>query len=259
MRKDIIEMTYRVGSHGAHIGGSLSMVEIMAVLYMNILKYDKNYLTSELRDRLILSKGHGAMALYAAMKQAGIINAEELLEFKKDNSRLSVHPQLLPELGIETASGSLGMGLSMGVGIALALKKKKNLSSRVFVVSGDGECNEGSVWEAAMSACHFGLNNLRHIVDYNNLQYDGLTSVILRDVVTSEKWRAFGWQVIEVDGHNICELVAAMKVESDKPVCIIAHTIKGKGVSFMENNAFWHAGNLREEQYKQALAEQVEL
>lgn len=255
MRRDIIEMGYRCGVNGAHFGGSLSLVEIMAVLYGRIMDFDVLNPMAENRDRLILSKGHGVMAQYAALRQIGILADEELLAFKHNGSELSAHPSINPRLGIEFSSGSLGQGLSLGVGVALALKRKENLSSRVFVILGDGECDEGSVWEAALSAAHYGLNNLVAIVDRNHLQYDGDTETIMPIENFSAKWQAFGWQTIECDGHNEQELEKALSSKTDKPLVVIANTIKGKGISFMENQPKWHNGVLTKSLYDTALVE----
>lgn len=257
MRRDIIRMAYSTGRTGAHIGGALSLVEIMSALYLDVLNVSPEEPSQENRDRLILSKGHGAMAQYAAMRQAGFLTEEELLSYKKRGSCLSAHPAMNSALGIEFSSGSLGQGLSQGVGTALALRRKGN-AARVFVVLGDGECDEGSVWEAAMSASHFGLSHLTAIVDENQLQYDGATAVTMELAPFAEKWRAFGWAADEVDGHNLSALLPVLRVETDCPHVILAKTVKGKGVSFMENNPKWHNGWLTEAQYAQAMAEQEE-
>ena len=257
IRRDLIKMTYNTGTTGAHIGGSLSMAEIMSVLYLAIMKFDADNLKSESRDRFILSKGHGAMAQYAAMKQAGLISDEELQTFKQNNTFLYAHPSMNLEKGIEFSSGSLGQGLSLAVGSALALKIKKNNESRVFVLLGDGECNEGSVWEAAMSASHYKLDNLTVIIDKNKLQYDGETEDVLGLAPFDAKWKSFGFETVTVDCHNVESLINAFSKEhKNQPLCIIADTIKGKGVSFMENEAKWHNGSLTKEQFEQALAEQ---
>lgn len=255
IRRDIIEMTYASGNVGAHLGGSLSMVEMLAVCYLGIAKYDINDWEWEQRDRVILSKGHAALVLYAVFAQAGIIPKEILSEFKKNGSILSGHPSLNGLAGIEYASGSLGQGLSLAVGVSLALKRKGNNKSRVFVFMGDGECNEGSVWEAAASAAHFNLNTITAIIDCNNIQYDGNTNDIMNMSPMVQKWRDFGWDPVEVDGHNVEELIEAYKRESNKPTVIIAHTVKGKGVSFMEGNWRYHNSRLSQNQYNEAIAE----
>ena len=256
MRKNAIKMTYDMGNTGAHIGGGLSLIEIMAVLYLAVMKYDVNNLEDEYRDRLIFSKGHGTLALYTAMEQAGIIQKKDLKLYKKDDSVFSAHPCMNKRLAIEFSSGSLGQGLSLGVGTALALKKKHNLQSKVYVILGDGECDEGSIWEAAASAAHFGLNNIIAVVDVNKLQYDGRTSEVMDLSSLPLKWSAFGWNVCEVkDGHSVEELLAAFEEECSAPKVILANTVKGKGVSFMENNPIWHNGRLTDIQFEKAMQE----
>ena len=256
MRKKSLEMSVNAGSTGAHLGGGLSMIEIMATLYVGVMNINKNNLTDELRDRFILSKGHGVLALYTALNQVGILSNEQLATFKSNDTVLYGHPSMNPEIGIEFSSGSLGQGLSLGVGSAIALKRKNNDKSRVFVLMGDGECNEGSVWEAAASATHYKLNNLVAIVDKNGLQYDGDTKMVLSMDNMPEKWKAFGFEVFDIDGHNVEELYKALTFKTvDKPIAIIANTIKGKGVSFMENNPLWHHSRLTKEQYEAAIAE----
>lgn len=257
MRRDIIRMTYSTGRTGAHVGGALSLVEIMAALYLEILHISSSDPEDDRRDRLILSKGHGVMAQYAAMRQAGLLTEEDLLSYKKHNTNLSAHPSMNPALGVEFSSGSLGQGLSQGVGSALALRRKGN-NSRVFVILGDGECDEGSIWEAAMSASHFNLTNLVAIVDENQLQYDGTTSLTMNLAPFGDKWRSFGWAVDEVDGHDLSALLKVLSLQFSRPHVILARTVKGKGVSFMENEPKWHNGRLTQEQFEQAMAEQEE-
>lgn len=255
MRVDAIKMAYAMGSVGAHIGGGLSLVEIMAVLYCGIMKIKPHNMKDEKRDRLIFSKGHGTLALYPAMHYAGLITEEELYSYKKNETFLFAHPSMYQEKGIEFSSGSLGQGLSLGVGTCLALTRKNNTESKVYVVLGDGECNEGSVWEAAQSAAHFRCNQLIAVVDKNQLQYDGATHDIMDEKSMKMKWESFGWKVIEVDGHSVSQLYEALSTEVDKPLVIIANTVKGKGVSFMENNPLWHNHSLTEQQYQDALDE----
>ena len=256
MRINAIKMTHNVGNVGAHIGGTLSMIEIMSVLYLGIMKYDvKNPLMEE-RDRFILSKGHGVIAQYAALKEAGFLTDEDLLTFKQNETQLYAHPSMNLKMGIEFSSGSLGQGLSLGVGTALALKQKSNTSSRVFVLLGDGECDEGSVWEAAASASHYQLSNLVAIVDKNNLQYDGQTKEILSMDPLEEKWKSFGWKVLSINGHSEKDLLTALNSNSNTPIAIIANTVKGKGVSFMEDNVLWHNNRLTDKQLIQAMEEQ---
>ena len=258
IRKDVIQMTYNVGGIGAHIGGSLSLCEIMAVLYLKILHFDPQAPAREDRDRFIISKGHGVMAQYAVFKQLGMITQEELYNFKKEGSWLTAHPIMAPERGIEFSTGSLGQGLGLGIGTAIALKKKGNLTSRVYVVLGDGECDEGSVWEGVLSAAQHGLDNLTVIVDKNGLQFDDKTTEIISLEDMEAKWKSFGWAVKSVDGHDVCALTDALLEKHDRPYAVIANTVKGKGVSFIENVAKWHLGRLSKEQYEQAMAEQEE-
>jgi len=255
IRRRIIDMAYGTGNTGAHLGGSLSMVELLAGLYVGTIQYKPDDPAWEGRDRVILSKGHAALALYPVLAEAGIIRREELATFKQDGSRLGGHPTLNGLPGIEFASGSLGQGLSLGVGVCLALKRKNNHGSRIFVLLGDGECDEGSVWEAAASASHFGLDQLVAIVDINAIQYDGFTSDIMKMEPFENKWKAFGWDVITIDGHNIGEIVDAYSHRGNKPVAILAHTVKGKGVSFMENNWKYHNASLPKTLYEQAIEE----
>ena len=255
IRRDIIDMTYATGNTGAHLGGSLSMAEMLSALYVGCLRYNNENTEWEERDRVILSKGHAALALYPAMVQAGILEREQLDEFKKNGALLSGHPSLNGLRGIEFASGSLGQGLSLGVGVCLALKRKNNDKSRVFVFMGDGECDEGSVWEAAASASHFGLNRLVAIIDTNRIQYDGETDAVLNMSPMGEKWKSFGWDVIELDGHNVEALIDAYDMKNDKPFVIIAKTVKGKGISYMENNWRFHNSRLSKMQYEQAIEE----
>lgn len=255
IRRNIIEMTFSTGKTGAHLGGSLSVVELLAGLYSGVIKYNVDNPNWEGRDRVILSKGHAAMALYPALAEAGIIDMTELSSFKKNGSRLGGHPSLNGLPGIEFASGSLGQGLSLGVGTCLALKRKNNLESRVFVFLGDGECDEGSIWEAAASASHYELNNLVAVVDMNAIQYDGYTKEVLDMSPLEKKWQDFGWNSVSINGHHMEEILDAYTYNSEKPLAIIAHTIKGKGISFMENNWKFHNAILTQEQYDQAVAE----
>lgn len=255
MRKDALKMALAGKNEGAHLGGGLSMIEIMVVLYRAIMKIDVKKPKMEERDRFILSKGHGVLALYAALKQVGFIRDEELNSFKANQTFLYGHPSMNLNKGIEFSSGSLGQGLSLGVGTCLALKAKKNQTARAFVLLGDGECDEGSVWEAAASAAHYQLNNLVAIIDKNNLQYDGLTEQVLNMNSLTDKFKAFGWNVKEVDGHNIEDLYDALIDYSSKPLVIIANTVKGKGISFMENKREWHHSRLTQKQYDEAMAE----
>lgn len=258
MRVNAIKMTYNAGNFGAHIGGALSMIEIMSALYLGVMKYDVNNPSWEDRDRFILGKGHGALAQYTALKEAGFLGDEDLLTFKKSETQLFTHPAMNLDIGIEFSSGSLGQGLSLGIGTSLSFRRKNNNTSRVFVLLGDGECDEGSVWEAAAFASHHKLSNLIAIVDKNNLQSDGKTERILSMENLGEKWKSFGWKVLNIDGHSEEELLTALTTTSNIPMVIIANTVKGKGVSFMEGNALWHNNRLTERQFIQAMQEQGE-
>jgi len=255
LRKDVLRICHKGGSH---IGGDLSMVEIMTVLYKYAMKYDPKNPDWEERDRFILSKGHGAGCFYATLAMAGYFTMDEVLEnYKKFESPFGEHPSGdIP--GIEISTGSLGHGLPISVGMALAarLDGRKN---RVFTLMGDGETQEGTVWEAAMAAANFKLGNLVAFVDRNRLSLDGPTEEIMKLEPYADKWKAFGWNVVEVDGHSIEELVDAIDnlppVDSDVPTVIIAHTVKGKGVPSMENDFNWHAGSIDDEFLKKACAE----
>lgn len=255
MRKDLLKMALAAKSQGAHMGGSLSLVEIMAALYGGAMNFDPASVQAESRDRLILSKGHGVMAQYAALKQMGLLSEEELLTYKSRGSYVSAHPSVNASLGIDFASGSLGQGLSLGAGVAMALHRKGNKHSRVFVILGDGECDEGAVWEAAMTASHYKLANLVAVVDRNGLQYDGNTEEILALVDLEAKWKAFGWDAVTVDGHNVEDLTSAFSLRTEKPLVVIAKTVKGKGISFMENMPQWHNGVVTQRLYEQAMEE----
>lgn len=255
MRKNALKMSLTAGKNGAHLGGGLSMIEIMATLYMGVMNYKKSDLHWEERDRFILSKGHGVLALYTALEQAGILAEHELLEFKSNKTFLTGHPTMNIDKGIEFSSGSLGQGLSLGVGTCLALRRKGNTKSKCYVLLGDGECNEGSVWEAAMCAKQYNLNRLVAVIDSNKLQYDGETSEIMGMDNMKMRWEAFGWKALEVDGHDIGQLYDALTYASDKPLVVIADTVKGKGISFMENNPVWHHAVLTQRQYEQAMNE----
>ena len=254
IRKVMIEMGYSCGT-SAHFGGGLSMVELLTFLYGNVLKYDIKNPKWEKRDRFILSKGHGVLGFYATLYAFGFIGKEELDSFQQDESEFIAHPIMDLDFGIESSNGSLGHGLSLGVGIAMAAKLKEDF--KVFVMLGDGECNEGSVWEAIMSAYHHKLNNLVAIVDRNSMQNDGESKDVMDFYALDKAWEGFGWNVLKIDGHNFLEIDKAFKLNknSDKPTVIIANTIKGKGISFMENVPSWHHGKLTENTYQQAMQE----
>lgn len=239
IRRHGIEMTHLSG--GSHIGAVLSVADIIAVLYADVLKYDSENPEWDGRDRFILSKGHAGAAIYAALAESGFFDTEELKTHYANASRLSGHvSHHLP--GVDFSTGSLGHGLSVGTGMAYTLKKDKK-ASKVFVVLGDGECNEGSVWEAAQFANHNKLNNLVAIVDYNHMQSMDFCDNTLEVVDMSAKWRAFGWNAIEINGNSHDELKKAFseaEKSADKPTVIVANTVKGCGVSFMENDILWH-------------------
>ncbi len=252
LRKYCLEMGLAAGGYGAHMGGSLSIIEIVVALYFEIMRYNNS---SKLpSDHLILSKGHGILAQYAALVELGIVSEEELATFKQDGSRLTAHPAVNPQLGIDFATGSLGQGLSLGLGQALAIKRQGR-DEKVFVILGDGECDEGSIWEAALMAPQFKLDNVVAIVDENKLQFDAPTSKVIDLGNLAEKWRAFGWDVSEVDGHDIRQIVDEINRVQTSPRMIVAHTVKGRGVSFMEDKAEWHNSRLTKTLYKQAMEE----
>jgi len=240
IRKDIIKMLAEAGS--GHPGGSLSSVEIVTALYFHVLRLKPEEPLWPDRDRFVLSKGHAAPLLYAALAERGFFPVDELLTLRKLGSRLQGHPAWGTLPGVEASTGSLGQGLSIGLGMALAGRLDQR-DYRVYVLLGDGESQEGQVWEAAMAAAHYRVGNLTAILDHNGLQIDGPIEKVMSPLPLPDKWRAFGWEVQEVDGHNFRELLTAFdraKRVSDKPSMIIAHTIKGKGVSFMEGVVDWH-------------------
>ena len=230
------------GGGRGHIGSSLSLVEILRVLYDSILAYRPHEPSWAGRDRLILSKGHGCLALYAILADRGFFSEQELQTFCKPESRLGGHPERNKAPGVEASTGALGHGLPMGVGMAIAAKIRHQ-RHRVVVVVGDGEINEGSIWEAALSASKHRLSNLLVIVDYNKLQSYGLSSEVLNLEPLSEKWHSFGFDVHAVDGHNITALESLFKrvpLNYEKPTAIICHTVKGMGFPFAEGQAEWH-------------------
>lgn len=254
IRKVIVEMIYKAKS--GHIGGSLSSVDILVTLYYRILRVDPKRPDWPDRDRFILSKGHSVEGYYAILADLGFIDKKELETYCKFNSRLTGHPTVKVP-GVEANTGSLGHGLSIGVGMALAGKMDKR-NYKVYVLMGDGEQAEGSVWEAGMSASHYKLDNLIDIVDRNRLQIGGPTESVMSLEGLSDKWRAFGWEVVEVDGHNIMGLIDVLEntpITLNKPTLIIAHTIKGKGISFIENRAEWHHKVPTDEEYIRMMEE----
>lgn len=255
LRRDVI-ISMGVGVAG-HVGGSCSSADLVAALYFYKMKYDPKNPKMEDRDRFLLSKGHVAILQYAALAEAGFFDVDELKTTKAIGSRLQGHPDVLKTPGIEAGTGSLGQGLSIGLGMALGLKADKK-DSRVYVLCGDGELAEGQIWEAAMAASVYKADNLLAIVDQNRLQAMGRVEDRFNTNPLPEKWRAFGWNVLEIDGHNMEEILTALdqaETVKGRPTVIIAHTIKGKGVSFAENVVGFHNGTLTEETYRQALKE----
>jgi len=240
LRRHIITMIGKAGS--GHPGGSLSAVEIVTALYFRVLRHKPQDPCWSDRDRFILSKGHAAPLLYATLAECGYFSVEELSTLRRLDSRLQGHTDCTVTPGVEMSAGALGQGLSFAIGVALA-GRLNSQNYRVYVLLGDGECDEGQVWEAAMAAAHFKVDNLVAIVDNNGQQIDGWNREVMNLDPFNQKWQAFGWQVIEVDGHNLTQLTQALdqaKLTKGQPTVIIAHTIKGKGVSFMENNPDFH-------------------
>jgi transketolase len=254
IRYNILKQAYAVAPKGVHIAPALSIVEILTVLFFNVMNYNKNNYSYEKRDRFILSKGHGALAYYAALYEAGIISQEVFLSYEQNGSFLHGQPSKNLKYGIEYSGGSLGLGLSYAIGIALSNESKKN-KFNTYVLMGDGELNEGAVWESAMFIGHHRLKNIIVIVDRNSMQSDGNTSDILNFDI-KKMWSSCGWDVIECNGHDLKELsVALFNTTSLNPRVIIANTIKGKGVSFMENSREWHHNRLTKELFEQAAEE----
>ena len=257
LRKNILQMVYAAGASSSHFGGALSIVEIISTLFSHRMKINKDPNWDQ-RDRFILSKGHACLAYYAALCEVGYISKEELKTFEQDDSNLLGHPVINRKLGIDFSNGSLGMGLSLGIGVSISLKKKIQ-NNDVFVILGDGECNEGSVWEAAMAASNFKLDNLYAIIDKNNFQQTGSNKEIMNTDSLKDKWSSFGWDTVSLDGHNVSELYEYFNLShnSKKPKAIIANTVKGKGFSFSENNNNWHHAVLTKSLYEQALKELI--
>lgn len=255
IRRDVIKMLGIAGS--GHPGGSLSATDILTVLYFNFLKHNPKNPKWGDRDRLIFSKGHGCPALYAAMARTGYFDKELLLTLRQIGSPLQGHPDVRKLPGIEASTGSLGQGLSIGAGCALAARLDKK-SFTTYVVMSDGEMNEGQTWEAAAFASFRHLSNLVMIIDYNKFQLSGSTKEILDMEPLADKWKAFGWRAREINGHSLQEIYEALlwsRTDSDMPTVIVAHTIKGKGVSFMENNNHFHGVANTKEETEKALKE----
>ena len=255
IRIGIIEGVYNAAC--GHPGGSLSIADIITYLYFKEMNIDPKDPKKADRDRFVLSKGHTAPALYAALAHRGFFPVEELKTLRKINGRLQGHPDMKLTPGVDMSSGSLGLGISSAAGIALSAKISGD-SYRVYSIVGDGESEEGQVWEAAMFAAHYKLDNLCMIVDWNGLQIDGPVSEVMNPTPHDEKLRAFGWHVISIDGHDfnaIEKAFAEARTVKGKPTAIIAKTVKGKGVSYMENKVEWHGVAPKEEQYKTAITE----
>lgn len=258
MRARILDISHRCGL-SAHLGGGLSIVEIIATLYGGVLNVKSNDPQWPERDRFILSKGHGVLGYYSALLVAGFISDEQFDSFQTNESDLIAHPVMNLPLGIESSNGSLGHGLSMAIGISLAARKQQ-ATFKTYVLLGDGECNEGSVWEGVMSAAQLQLDNLTAIVDYNRLQSDGDSRTIIDFGDLAQKFASFGWHAVTVDGHSLEALTKAFSDSPNPgmPKAIIANTIKGKGISFMENNNEWHHNRLTKANYELAIAEIAE-
>ena len=254
IRKNILTEVYSAKS--GHPGGSLSAADILTELYFEQMDINKDNVNTIDRDRFVLSKGHASPLLYATLAEKGLLD-EDLTTFRNINSKLQGHPNMNYVAGVDMSTGSLGQGISCAVGMAITNKVDGN-DHRIYTLLGDGECEEGEVWEAAMAASHYKLDNLCAILDYNHLQIDGNIDDVISPEPFKSKFEAFGWRVIEANGHDFNSLRTAFnfaKQTVDKPTIIIAHTIKGKGVSFMENNYAWHGAAPNDEQYEQAMEE----
>ena len=254
-RLKIVEMIHESGS--GHPGGSLSAIDLLIVLYFNIMKHDPKIPKWKKRDRFVLSKGHCCPALYTVLALTGYFQKEELLTFRKMGSRLQGHPHMLKLPGIEISTGSLGQGLSVANGMALSFKMDKK-PNRVFCMVGDGELDEGQIWEGVSTAGHYKLDNVIMIVDNNNLQIDGKVDEVKMKNPIDRRLESFGWQTVTLNGHDLKEIESGFKRGlkcKNRPFAIIAKTVKGKGVSFMENKAGWHGRSPDEDEYRQALQE----
>ena len=253
--RKILDLSHYAGASSSHFGGALSSVEIIATLFGKIMNFDKDNYKDVTRDRFILSKGHGCLVYYSILNILNIISDDQLKTFEKDNSKLLGHPVKNQELGIDFSTGSLGMGFSLATGVAIALKKKK-LSNKVFVLIGDGECNEGSIWETALSAPNLNLDNLTVIIDNNSFQQTGSNQEIMDIGDLEKKWSSFNWITKKIDGHNPDEIFNALKPTDEKlPKVLICKTVKGKGFSFSENNNDWHHKIMSKDNYDLALKE----
>lgn len=257
IRKNLLKLC---SIQSIHIGGDLSITDVMTVLWQYQMNYNPLNIKDEDRDRFVLSKGHASAVTSFNQAAIGCFNTEDVFrEYATDEGRFSMHSCNLVNPYVEVSTGSLGHGFPVACGMAAALKLKGNKKSRVYVVMGDGEQSEGSIWEAAMNAVHYKLGNLIAIIDFNKLEADGRIDEITSLGNIADKYRAFGWNVCEIDGNNISAIKECFDklplANSDIPTVLICHTIKGKGIGFMENNARWHAGKISEEQYKECLKE----
>jgi len=255
LRRHVVSMTATAGS--GHPGGSLSAADIITTLYFKVMRHNPKNPQWAHRDRFILSKGHAAPVLYAALAESGYLPVPELSTLRKLDSRLQGHTDRNLTPGVEMSAGSLGMGLSFGIGVALAARLDGR-NYRTYVLLSDGECDEGQTWEAALSAAHFKLDNLTAIVDCNRIQLSGWTRDIMNLEPLNQKWQAFGWHTIDIDGHDLNQILAAFdeaRTRESTPTAIIAHTVKGKGVSFMENNVKFHGKAPTPEEAEKALKE----
>lgn len=255
VRQDIVKMVHAASS--GHPGGSLSAAEIMTALYFEIMDIDPANPKKDIRDKFVLSKGHAAPVLYATLARRGFFSAEELMNLRQTGAMLQGHPDMKGTPGVEMSTGSLGQGLSAAVGMALAGQLNKD-GKEIYTLLGDGELDEGIVWEASMAAAHYKLGNLIAFVDYNGLQIDGKNDDVMGIKPLDKKFEAFGWDVQVIDGHSheaIIEAVNKAKTVANKPSMIIAETVKGKGVSFMENNPGWHGKAPSDDELKQAITE----
>lgn len=249
VRRDVLDMTAHAGVNGGHIGGALSCADILAVLYGEVLDVSPAEPEKPTRDRFLLSKGHVTLALYAVLAECGFLTREEMMSFEDSGGAFPTHAVMAPQKGIEISSGSLGWGLSIGVGCALAAKIRGQ-GHRVYVLLGDGECNEGTVWEAAMSAARFALDDLTVIVDVNGQQLDGYTADVMPLHDVAAVFRGFGFHVTEVDGNDPAALLRALQTRVDKkPAAVIARTKKGKGIKTIEGKTGWHHAVVTQEQY----------
>ncbi len=255
IRKDVVRMINNAKS--GHPGGSLSIADIMSVLYFDEMNITMDNVKDVTRDKFVLSKGHASPVLYGALKAKGFISDEDIMTFRLINSNVQGHPSKKNTLGVDMSTGSLGQGISVAVGMALS-NKIHNLDYRTYTILGDGECQEGQVWEALMSSAHYKLDNLCIFLDYNGLQIDGNITDVMNPEPFKSKFEAFGLNVLEINGHDFDEIKNSLKQAKetkDKPTIIIAHTVKGKGVSFMENNYGWHGVAPSDEELVQALKE----